>query len=72
MINNQVRELKHGLMVLDMKENIKKVEKKVTEHYILLMDLNIQGFLPIMKFMDMEFMNGQMEEYIKEIGNRIR
>lgn len=72
MINNQERELKLGQMEQDMKENIKMVEKKDMEFYTLLMDLNIQGFLPIMKYMDMEFMNGQMVEYIKEIGNRIR
>lgn len=59
-------------MVHDMKENIKKVERKVMVYCILLMVPNILGFFLIMKFMVMVYMNGQMVEFIKEIGNKIK
>lgn len=72
MINNKVRVLKHGQMVLVMRENIMKGERKVMELFILLMDQNIQGFLLKMKYMDMESMNGRMGEFIREIGNKIK
>ena len=39
---------------------------------ILLMVPNILGFFLIMKFMVMVYMNGQMVEFIKEIGNKIK
>lgn len=72
MINNKAKELKHGQMVLDMKESIKRVEKKDMEYYFLLMVLNILASFLIMKFMVMEFMNGLMVEFIKVIGNKIK
>jgi len=59
-------------MEQNMKEIIKMVEKKVMGYYILQMDLNIKVSFLKMKYMDMENMNGQMEEYIKEIGNKIK
>ena len=55
-----------------MKENIKMVERKVMEHYSSQMVLNIQDSFQITRFMVMVFMNGQMEEFIKAIGNRVR
>ena len=72
MINNKEQELKYGLMELNMKEIIKMVVKKVMEHYILQMDPNIKDSFLKMKYMDMENMNGLMEEYIKVIGNKIK
>lgn len=72
MINNKEQEQKYGLMELNMKEIIKMVVKKVMEHYILQMDPNIKDSFLKMKYMDMENMNGLMEEYIKVIGNKIK
>ena len=59
-------------MVHDMKENIKKVERKVMVYCILLMVPNILDFFLIMKFMVTVYMNGQMVEFIKGIGNKIK
>ena len=72
MINNKGKVLKLGQMEHIMKENIWKVERRDMEFCNLLMDQNTQGIWQITKYTDTEFMNGQMGEFIKVIGNKIK
>jgi len=72
MTNNKEKVLKNGQMEQVMRVNIMREERKVMEFFILLMDQNIKGTLLIMKYTEMEFINGKMEGFIRVIGNKIK
>lgn len=64
MINNKVKELKHGLMVLNTKETILKEKNMVKEILNGLMEVIILENLIIIILKVMVFIIGQMEENI--------
>jgi hypothetical protein len=67
-INNMEKELRHGLMVQNMKEFIKMVKKMDPVFSNLLMEVFILDFFFKMKFQEQESMYGQMEKLMKVNG----
>ena len=59
-------------MVLNMKDNILKGRNMVKEYYILLMEVFIKESLLIMILLEKDCINDLMEEFMMEIGRKIK
>ena len=68
MINKMALVQKLGLMVQNMKVNLLKGKNKAKGNLIIQMGVFIKENSLIINFMEKEFMNGKMEENLKEIG----
>jgi hypothetical protein len=72
MTNSMGRELKHGLIVQNMKASIMKVKNTERELCSLLMVVSTQGTSSLMKYQAKENMFGQMENLTKDNGRKIK
>ena len=72
MINNMVKVLKLGQMVLDMKVNILMERNMEVVRYSLLMDLGTKDSFPTMIYKVKAFIYGLMKENMMENGLKIK
>lgn len=72
MINNKVKALRHGLIILYSKDNILWVKNMVRVNFNGKMDQNILVILIIILYKDMENIHGMMVENILVHGKIIK
>lgn len=68
MINNMVKELKFGVILLSMKEIILMVKNKDMEFLPLTMEVIMKGSSTITSSITKELISGSMEKFTKVIG----
>jgi hypothetical protein len=68
-IFQMVKEYNNGSQEQDIKDRLSMVENKGLENTLIHKDLFMKGDLMIIILMEKEFSNGEMEDFMKVIGN---